>query len=671
MAKKWIWVLSTVVIGLVVIGLVVTVFVIFLGIKTILDQSEIKNLVQNKIRAYFELDVEYETIESNIFPYPAIQISGLKISENKAELCYLESLNLKIDIVSLFENKLVIQALQIKNGKSKITKFRNGDLSLVRNFKSDSEDLKSDKERIEEGPKTFFEALPLVVQIENFEFFWHDETTELSNKLVFQKLEIESSPNNLQLKTIILGNLDGNQFGYESEIQLTENNWDWKLATGEAKIKLTDWNLSTIGDLNNIFPKTDLSNSKINLDLKLKKPDLTQVHLNINHVSITGFKNSPLEAETNFKSDLTFDTNNLSTKWKNTEVWFAKHSNFQIEGDYSSNNNHLIQSSVVSDKINLDKLILLKDYVTRIDTAKSKYFSKQNVNNENNKTNRNAEPIKILLTTNIKEFSKEKLQIKNIVGKIEINPAHNVQIHSLHCQSFGGNIQLAGNYYIQKQSLHIKPNIKHLNLLSLFSYLDQDPILLGNLDSESDLIISLKPGGDFLDKLSGTTNFKISDGKLLGYANFIKPVAELGKILNFNGPKGESTEFQELTGDIIFENQNLNLKSIKMLGIGLSAEGGGVYSKSGKIDMKFTVALSGFVGKMIKLPILYKGVYGKNIAYIDPIWLASVYTGTIFLGGPAGTMVGGIAGSGASETVDKSIDSAKEGLNKVKSFFWD
>jgi hypothetical protein len=69
--------------------------------------------------------------------------------------------------------------------------------------------------------------------------------------------------------------------------------------------------------------------------------------------------------------------------------------------------------------------------------------------------------------------------------------------------------------------------------------------------------------------------------------------------------------------------------------------------------------LSGILGNALKIPIIYKGEIGKNPPYVDPIWLGSVYAGTIILGGTQGTAVGGMAGSAASEYVDKAIQNIK------------
>jgi hypothetical protein len=149
----------------------------------------------------------------------------------------------------------------------------------------------------------------------------------------------------------------------------------------------------------------------------------------------------------------------------------------------------------------------------------------------------------------------------------------------------------------------------------------------------------------------------------LGYLNFIKPIASIGKIVNFSGPPGKSTEFETIEGHFQYRNRVVTLETMRMKGVGLDASGSGKIGLDHSINVKITVSLGGMAGKVIKLPIIYKGIFGKSLPYVDPVWLGSIYIGTIFLAGPVGATVGGIAGSAASDYIDKAI-------TKVKSFFF-
>ena len=103
---------------------------------------------------------------------------------------------------------------------------------------------------------------------------------------------------------------------------------------------------------------------------------------------------------------------------------------------------------------------------------------------------------------------------------------------------------------------------------------------------------------------------------------------------------------------------------------GIDAIGEGKISRDQNINVRLTVSLPGAAGKAIKLPIIYRGIFGKNFPIIDPVWLGSVYVGTIIFAGPAGAAVGGIAGSAVSEYVENAISSVREGFSKTKNFFF-
>lgn len=666
MAKKWIGII------LIVSSLLFAlIIVIFVSLKSILDQSDIKNLVQKKIHAYFDLDIAYEEIETSIFPIPVLNISGLRISENNSELFFLNHLQLEINLSSLLERKLKVGSIKLNDGKLRITKFKNGEISLVRNFKPDSEELKTDKEKIEEGPKAVLEILPFDFLISNFDVYYFDEFKNLSNHIQINELSFHTNYQDLTVEGQFKGSLDSNLIEWEANINLTKDNWHWTSFNLESQLNLIDWNLNRMGDLATIFPGTDLSDSKINLQLLFKKEVTSGFFVELKNLSLSGFKNSPFWDETRLSSKINFDfeTEKIIINWKDTNLKLGNHSDLTVSGDYSENTESILTLNLISNQLNLNRLILIQKYFSSLRLEKSKYFEPSRANVS--KTNKKNPPLTILVTTNIKNLLHENLKIQNLSSKLNVDTNKKVNIENLKFQLFGGTIFGSGYFLTKENVLNLNSKITKLDLKSVFAYLKSEPILLGQLDADSDLKIQLLSNKNILDQIIGGTKFKIKNGKLLGYANFIKPVAELGKILNFNGAQGESTEFQELTGEVDFSPPDLHLKNLNLIGVGLSANGGGVYSKAGKINMKFTVALSGFVGKMIKLPIIYKGVYGKNLAYVDPVWLASVYTGTLLLGGPAGTMIGGMAGSGASDTIDNSIDSAKEGFEKVKSFFWE
>jgi hypothetical protein len=135
----------------------------------------------------------------------------------------------------------------------------------------------------------------------------------------------------------------------------------------------------------------------------------------------------------------------------------------------------------------------------------------------------------------------------------------------------------------------------------------------------------------------------------------------LGKLVNFLGPKGENSEFKSIQTHIYLENKIIDIPDLKMVGVGIDATGKGKINFDSSIDLRLLVGFGGLAGKALSVPIIYKGLLNKNDAFIDPLWLGSVYLG-ITLAGPVGVTAGGIAGSIATEYIHN-------GINTIKDFF--
>jgi hypothetical protein len=188
----------------------------------------------------------------------------------------------------------------------------------------------------------------------------------------------------------------------------------------------------------------------------------------------------------------------------------------------------------------------------------------------------------------------------------------------------------------------------------------------GNLDTE----LHLHSIGDTFPTFEKNLKIKgistIKNGKLTGYTNFIKPILTLGKYVNILGPKGESGEFQSITSHFFIEKRTIDIPDMKMVGVGIDAKGKGNINFDGEIEIQIQVGLGGIAGKAFSIPIIYKGQFNKNAAYIDPIWLGSVYLG-VTLSGPIGLHAGGVAGAIASEYIRNSVDSIKNFFNFSKN----
>lgn len=86
------------------------------------------------------------------------------------------------------------------------------------------------------------------------------------------------------------------------------------------------------------------------------------------------------------------------------------------------------------------------------------------------------------------------------------------------------------------------------------------------------------------------------DGELFGYANILKPLFSLGKLVNILGPEGRSAEFRTLVVDYSIRKEKIMTDALNMTGVGLDAKGSGEIGFDKKMNMWITVGLGGIAG---------------------------------------------------------------------------
>jgi hypothetical protein len=230
-----------------------------------------------------------------------------------------------------------------------------------------------------------------------------------------------------------------------------------------------------------------------------------------------------------------------------------------------------------------------------------------------------------------------------------------------------------------KVNLIFDAGIKNIDLTSLTTNLLDKKYISGNMQA----LLRLKTEGETIEELG--KNFlsigiiNLSDGILFDKANFLKPVFSLDKIVSIQKTDTNFSKYKKMNFDFLFVNNSLQIKNFYFDGMGIHAEGYANIESREKIDTKITVQLGGFVGKAVKIPIVYNSK-AFSLFEIDRVWMASVYAGTVFLAGPAGTILGtigvagnvagiagGLAGSAMSDNVDSSWERFKKLFKKEES----
>ena len=243
-----------------------------------------------------------------------------------------------------------------------------------------------------------------------------------------------------------------------------------------------------------------------------------------------------------------------------------------------------------------------------------------------------------------------EFDINNTIITFDINNA----------DTLSGSISGKAKVVASKHSVYEADiSLKEINSEELILKYTQVLYVKGKLSTNFTFSSSGNSLDNFLENLNSTGKLEIKNGELLGYANILKPIFSLGKLVNVLGPKGKNTEFKSLSSDYSILSRNININNLKMIGVGIDAHGSGKIDFDRKIDFRIYTGLGGIAGKALYVPIIYNGIIPDNVSYIDPVWIGSVYVGAILLAGPAGATVGGVAGSAVSEYVNRAWEGMK------------
>ncbi|WCL48773.1 AsmA family protein [Leptospira sp. GIMC2001] len=681
---------------------------IFGTIHFLLDKDFVKDIIADQVTTYSKLDLRYQKVDSILFPLPGVQISGIKILDEKLAdgldsdvsqrqpIAEIEKLQVYWNVWALLQRKFELHSMNLEDGKIFLHRTDDGEFPILSKFKTDSKEIDELKDKIEDdsanSPDDIFSLLPRGLHVIRFNFEIQDDVMQRKDIIDIDEFSIELNRNNRMLAIELLGGVNSNHLEISSKLNFVENNWSYESARLKLHFESLEIELNKFIDYLVIFPKSNLEKSKLSVDFSINKNEKDDIEFELKKLNLNELlTNSKKTIEpVNFKTKLVFSKSKSEIRILDFSYIMGKLSQVSVQANMGFEKQNVIDANIESNSFDLDSTLSWVNQFSKVDISKlpkpkisssrntlnSNISSKNESSNESiSKTKNENKPPKenhITVNLNLKNINLSGKFINSANGKIGI---HNqlVQVKPLNLNLYDGKVNVTGKIDLSKRGQNSDFDIgtKNLNLAKLLKQLGQDKLITGNLDSETKLKLGLGNSSSVSDTIDAKSKFTIHKGELLGYANFIKPVAEIGKLINFESSnQGKSTAFHSINGDVHFSKGNLFLKEFTMLGVGVDAVGSGVYKKNGIVDMKFQASLSGRVGKAVKIPIIYKGIFGKNFAYLDPVWLASVYAGTIFFAGPAGTIVGGLAGSAASDTVNKTTDAVKGTFSSAKNFIF-
>ena len=104
-------------------------------------------------------------------------------------------------------------------------------------------------------------------------------------------------------------------------------------------------------------------------------------------------------------------------------------------------------------------------------------------------------------------------------------------------------------------------------------------------------------------------------------SNILKPVTELGKIVSLNDVRLNSSRFEKITSGFQIDNNEIRLDGLDLQGIGLKGQGKALIRPGKYLHVRAIIALHGISGKVLRVPVVLRGVPGKSIPYISPFWM--------------------------------------------------
>ncbi|EMJ98210.1 AsmA family protein [Leptospira alstonii] len=633
--------------------------VLFTLVPILVRQDFYKDFILTEIEKETGLEVKVDTSDLVLFPFPGIELKTVQVRSGDVIVGISDRIKIDITWLGLLGQKVEIRDIYISGGKINLHKNKDGSVDLIEFFQQEKEEPENVHQtqtvRIFDpspgggssfNPKEIFKVGLKNVQIENFYVHYQDDAHDRTYGIYLWNSAFSISFYGNTFDLTLQGKLDGQSFQIYGSAGLDEFPTTLEKLKFKSTIILDKCSLSIFRDLLFIFPNADFSKTILDGTIKIDKASNESIKFNVTaQAKNFAYKGGSPFGDIKVNMEMKLDIPNkklefpyISVVWPGIAEGSAKG---KVLWNYKTNVFFQVTANY-ADYHSIFRLGKLFEFTKKFDDPNRPdgvfYFSADLKNVYALKHRFPVLKAEIKYTYPWIYISSFHAYVYNgeILGKSKINP-------------FQSRFEVQGEVYrIQSDRL-------------LMPYVSEQ-IIIGNMFSKFSFVTEVRNQSsdfvaEFFRNMEGSGNLQIINGELLGYANFMIPVLNtLGKIISFNGIDGRKVEFSSLKSDFKIENNHLYFPNLKLQGNGLEADGKGNISFEKNVDVIVNLRLGGnIVGRALKIPIIYKGVYKQSIPYIDPIWLGSVFAGSTILapfftlvGGPFG---GGIAGSVASEYV--------------------
>ncbi len=633
----------------------------FLLYPLISEPDYYKNLILDLVNKQSGLSFDYLETEPKLFPFPGISLHQVTVSKSDKKLIQVERVTIEVYYGILLGKSLEIRRIILNTGNIELKRDVDESFPLLAKFYENKLTKTNENESVSRD-LTFtdvFDDLPESLELRNINIVFDDRLYDRVIKFYIWESKVELDVTKQNIDFSFYGRLNGETFQLYMDSHFLDDILDYEHLRFEGSIFFENFSGENLSDISIIFPFVDLKSARLDAIVPFYKRTSSLVaakfeRAHLQNLAKKGYKPfldayiSVLISYDLFTSKLAFE--DISAEWKgkikisgsgfvtfdkpplSPTIYFEGRSDY-IDADSTIN---LIKLWLDPD---LEKSILTRDM------EDTNY----------------AERMNVYLNFNLKNANLRGLFADNLNFSLFYNRSH-MRIKKIDAWLYGGNLNSSGSFYWgSSPRLELLGKFEGIQLGNLLKHqFDISPIT-GELNSA----FEVNAIGNTEEALTKTIRIKADliskNGELLSYTNILKPISSIGNLISLKKMDfTRSTPYKEITVGMTYFERKLQFTNFLLKADGLSANGEGEFGLDKKINMKFTIALPGLAGKAIKLPIIYKGVYGVNTPYIDPIWLGSVYAGTIFLAGPAGATVGGIAGSAVSEYVNRAVENVTE-----------
>lgn len=657
---------------------VVSMTMFFVLYPLLADPDYYKKLILDTTNQLTGLQVNYQTSEPVFFPFPGIELAEVTVSKNDDELIQVHKLRIEVYYGVFVGQPLEIRKIYFNTGTVEISREKDESFPIFEKILSNSGSIsnESKEESLSSESKFYFSKafanFVNQIEIKNITILFEDKLYSRNIKLYLWETTFQLDRDLRDLDIYIYGKLNDEPISFSSNFLFVSDEMTYESARFEGDFSFQNLRGTDLHDILIIFTNGDLRFAKTSGNIPFYKRDESKIYAIVDqlHIKDLALRDGKTFADGHVSTIVNYDNQEDKLSFANILLdWKGKS---KLNGSGYVNFLKPPLSPTISFEGSSDYLdvpSIIKVMKIWVDPDFEKSILTRNIPSTGYVNRMNVYLNLNLRNVSISDFQADSLKLNLHYAKRKLN------ITKYELKAYDGIAVGTGHYlWGNNAGLEFKGNIKNLAVAPVLADLFKISPITGKLDSEFILNSPGETEDALVSNLQIIGNISANNGELLSYTNILKPISSIGSVINLKKIDfSRATPYNELKFDFLYAKETIEIKNFTLKADGIAGSGGGKIGFNKNIDMRFTIGFPGVAGRALKLPIIYRGTYGVSAPFIDPIWLGSVYAGTIFLASPAGAAVGGIAGSAMSDYVNRAVDNVSGGIQNgwkgVKSLF--